>query len=85
MKRTTILTIAICLAINTFAERTSFRNRTENWLQNTEATSETSGNLRGAIGSTENADGNLSVPVGALPAAGILLLGSIYGRLRKKQ
>ena len=84
MKKTIILAIAIMLGIGAFARENSFRDRSDNWLQNEEET--TSGSLRGAIDdSGETPSGALSVPVGALPLAGIILCGSLYGICRRKK
>jgi hypothetical protein len=78
MKQLTITAIAILFSATTIlAERNSFRDRSDNWLQNTN-TEETSGNLRGAIGSGETANGELSVPVGQFPALILLLSAGIY-------
>jgi hypothetical protein len=66
MKKIVILTILAVLAISAFAGQRSFKERSENWLQNNN-TEETSGNLRGGIGgdeTSEEPDGVLSVPIG---------------------
>ncbi|MDR1682504.1 MAG: hypothetical protein LBS25_03830 [Candidatus Symbiothrix sp.] len=93
-KQTIILTTAILLAASASADCRTIKDRTDNWLQreNTDnkgsqslvANETTSGNLRGAIDDTgDSAIGALSVPVGAIPLAAVLLLGCAYGIFRR--
>ncbi|GHU67724.1 hypothetical protein FACS189413_03050 [Bacteroidia bacterium] len=90
MKRLTILAIAILSASTAFAERGSFRDRSENWLQNT--SSETSGSLRGAPvidgDSPTTTPTTPNDPIGDLAFGLILSLGLIYSSytvLQRKQ
>ncbi|MDR0543354.1 MAG: hypothetical protein LBH19_14245 [Dysgonamonadaceae bacterium] len=74
MKRLTILSAAILLSASyLFAERQSFRDRTETWLQHEDTEETNSDNLR--IGSAPNAP---SVPVGN-GVYWLILLGGSYG------
>jgi hypothetical protein len=84
MKQLTITAIAILFSATTIlAERNSFRDRSENWLQN-ESTEETSANLRGAIDDANaTPQGQLSVPIGAFPAFFIFVFAGMY-LIRKK-
>ncbi|MDR1682547.1 MAG: hypothetical protein LBS25_04050 [Candidatus Symbiothrix sp.] len=90
MKRTTLLTIVICMAISTFADRRTLKERTETWLQRDNT--ETTAGLRGegdapAVGEEDPTPTPAISPVGE--SLGILLVGSaLYGAnifRRKKQ
>ncbi|GHU71474.1 hypothetical protein FACS189413_13230 [Bacteroidia bacterium] len=84
MKKTIILAIAITLASTAFAERNTFRDRSENWLQRNN-TEETTGNgLRGA----PTISGNPTNPTTPGPVGGgmaiMLALGAGYGLVCKQ-
>ncbi|GHU74503.1 hypothetical protein FACS189413_19280 [Bacteroidia bacterium] len=70
MKKTIILTIAICSSGAIFAERNNIRDRTETWLQRENTAETSSGNLR--IGAPTS---DPTVPVGE----GILVLTALAG------
>ncbi|MDR0546054.1 MAG: hypothetical protein LBG77_00465 [Dysgonamonadaceae bacterium] len=76
MKHLIILSIAIFPASPTFAERSSFRDRSDNWLQN-QSSETTSGDLRGNRFGDEigNAQAEPGVPVGE----SILILAALTG------
>ncbi|GHU70796.1 hypothetical protein FACS189413_11640 [Bacteroidia bacterium] len=84
MKRLTILSIAILSASLTFAERTGFRDRTENWLQH--ETTSVSGGLRNE-GDAPTIGGQTPTDLPTTPsnspigdAIGLILaLGLVYG------
>ncbi|MDR1682170.1 MAG: hypothetical protein LBS25_02105 [Candidatus Symbiothrix sp.] len=81
MRKTIILATVMLLAISASADRRTIKDRTPEWLQR-DNTEKTSGNLRGAIGETENPNdaGTLDVngPIGEVPALAILILGGVY-------
>ncbi|MDR1683591.1 MAG: hypothetical protein LBS25_09460 [Candidatus Symbiothrix sp.] len=85
MKRTTLLAITICMAISTFAERRTIRDRSDSWLQRENASTSSSG-LRGTPPTTGDEDEG---PVPSVPIGGgitcLLLLASGYGLMRKKR
>jgi hypothetical protein len=86
MKKILIITIALSLATLTFAERRSIKERSENWLQATATSEETTGSLRAEGGNRtggEEAQGDVNVPVGE-GLLSILLLSGLYGYCRKK-
>ena len=66
MKKTTILAITICLAIHTFAEHRSIKDRSENWLQHENTEETTSGNLRLDMPGDNNTEANQTGAVGDL-------------------
>ncbi|MDR1683149.1 MAG: hypothetical protein LBS25_07160 [Candidatus Symbiothrix sp.] len=93
MKKTIILAITICMAINTFAERRSIKDHTDNWLQG--ENTQTGGSLRGGGYDEEDGrpgidDDNTTNPANPSLAVGggitcLLLLASGYGLTRKKR
>jgi hypothetical protein len=95
MKRLTILSTAIILSASlAFAERSSFRDHSENWLNNSNNNESTSGSLRGggynggdrpSITDDDNTVTNPDAP-GSIGGgiACLVLLASGYGLTRKK-
>jgi hypothetical protein len=71
-----ILLINILLSVQLFAARTSFKERTENWLKQSESVAERPGITEPGSPDTPGAPRNLPVGDALLP---LLLLSLVYG------
>ncbi|MDR1683498.1 MAG: hypothetical protein LBS25_08985 [Candidatus Symbiothrix sp.] len=87
MKRTTLLAITICMAISTFAERRTNKDRSENWLQREQTT--TSGNLRATAPEIGDEETPTDAPTAPGPVGGgfsiLLALAGGYSLVRKSR